>query len=143
MYSKLGIAWAGSLLAFISLVLLPIPWVLYKQGSIPAQPKLISDCQILRKGKRGWVVFLGLSDGHLVDGHFVSQISGIPSSVVLIQAIDSVLLPCVFGQSSLLVLCFGKPFMLYLTTCQVLEHHGVYWLKSIALHPLIQGHSNP
>jgi len=32
MYSKLGIAWAGSLLGFISLLLLPIPWVLYKWG---------------------------------------------------------------------------------------------------------------
>ena len=32
MYSKLGIAWAGSLLGFISLLLLPIPWVLYRWG---------------------------------------------------------------------------------------------------------------
>lgn len=32
MYSKLGTAWAGSLLAFISLLLLLIPWVLYKWG---------------------------------------------------------------------------------------------------------------
>ncbi len=32
MYSKLGIAWAGSLLGFISILLLPIPWVLYKWG---------------------------------------------------------------------------------------------------------------
>ncbi|MCJ1431239.1 hypothetical protein MMC27_000590 [Xylographa pallens] len=32
MYSKLGIGWAGSLLGFISLLLLPIPWVLYKWG---------------------------------------------------------------------------------------------------------------
>ena len=32
MYSALGIAWAGSLLGFISLLLLPIPWVLYKWG---------------------------------------------------------------------------------------------------------------
>ncbi|KAF6232466.1 hypothetical protein HO173_009346 [Letharia columbiana] len=33
MYSRLGIAWAGSLLGFISILLLPIPWVLYKWGS--------------------------------------------------------------------------------------------------------------
>lgn len=32
MYSKLGIAWAGSLLGFISLGLLPIPWILYRWG---------------------------------------------------------------------------------------------------------------
>ena len=32
MYEKLGIAWATSLLAFIGLALLPIPFVLYKFG---------------------------------------------------------------------------------------------------------------
>ncbi|KAI9828949.1 MAG: hypothetical protein M1819_006448 [Sarea resinae] len=32
MYDRLGIAWATSLLGFISLLLLPIPWVLYKHG---------------------------------------------------------------------------------------------------------------
>ena len=30
MYEKLGIAWATSLLAFISLAMLPIPWVFFK-----------------------------------------------------------------------------------------------------------------
>ncbi|PGH23530.1 hypothetical protein AJ80_02484 [Polytolypa hystricis UAMH7299] len=32
MYEKLGIAWASSLLGFIALVLMPIPWVLFKYG---------------------------------------------------------------------------------------------------------------
>ncbi|KAL3425439.1 Polyamine transporter 4-like protein 1 [Phlyctema vagabunda] len=32
MYERLGIDWASSLLGFISLLLLPIPWVLYKYG---------------------------------------------------------------------------------------------------------------
>ncbi|RPB02671.1 MFS general substrate transporter [Choiromyces venosus 120613-1] len=32
MYEKLGIQWAGSLLGFISLLLLPVPWVLFKWG---------------------------------------------------------------------------------------------------------------
>ena len=31
-YNRLGIAWATSLLGFISLGLLPIPWVLFKYG---------------------------------------------------------------------------------------------------------------
>ena len=30
MYSKLGIAWASSTLAFISIAFIPIPFVLYK-----------------------------------------------------------------------------------------------------------------
>ncbi|KAH7130283.1 MFS multidrug transporter-like protein [Dendryphion nanum] len=32
MYSKLGIGWATSLLGFLSILMLPIPWVLYKWG---------------------------------------------------------------------------------------------------------------
>lgn len=32
MYERLGIAWATSLLGFVSLGLLPIPFVLYKYG---------------------------------------------------------------------------------------------------------------
>ena len=32
MYTKLGIAWATSLFGFLSLVMLPIPWVLFKRG---------------------------------------------------------------------------------------------------------------
>jgi hypothetical protein len=32
MYRGLGIAWATSLLAFVSVLLLPIPWVLFKYG---------------------------------------------------------------------------------------------------------------
>ncbi|MCJ1482662.1 hypothetical protein MMC06_002828 [Schaereria dolodes] len=32
-YHKLGIAWASSLLGFIAIALLPIPWVLFKYGS--------------------------------------------------------------------------------------------------------------
>ncbi|CAG9945027.1 unnamed protein product [Clonostachys rosea f. rosea IK726] len=32
MYQKLGIPWASSLLGFFSLVLLPVPWVLFKYG---------------------------------------------------------------------------------------------------------------
>ncbi|KAI8654823.1 MFS domain-containing protein [Fusarium keratoplasticum] len=32
MYQKLGIDWASSLLAFIALALLPVPWVLFKYG---------------------------------------------------------------------------------------------------------------
>lgn len=32
MYEKLGIAWASSLLAFIGVGMLPIPFVLYKFG---------------------------------------------------------------------------------------------------------------
>lgn len=32
MYKKLGIAWATSLLGFVSVALLPIPWVLFKYG---------------------------------------------------------------------------------------------------------------
>lgn len=33
MYEKLGIDWASSLLGFIALALLPIPWVLFRYGS--------------------------------------------------------------------------------------------------------------
>ncbi|KAK4539456.1 hypothetical protein LTR36_010933 [Oleoguttula mirabilis] len=33
MYSKLGIGWATSLLGFISVVMLPIPWIFFKYGS--------------------------------------------------------------------------------------------------------------
>ncbi|KAH6874738.1 major facilitator superfamily domain-containing protein [Thelonectria olida] len=33
MYKKLGIDWASSLLGFIALALLPVPWVLFKYGS--------------------------------------------------------------------------------------------------------------
>lgn len=32
MYQKLGVHWAGSLFAFLSLALLPIPWLLFKWG---------------------------------------------------------------------------------------------------------------
>jgi hypothetical protein len=32
MYDRLGIAWATSLLGFLSLIMLPIPWVLYAFG---------------------------------------------------------------------------------------------------------------
>jgi hypothetical protein len=31
-YNKLGIAWATSLLGFISIALLPVPWVFFKYG---------------------------------------------------------------------------------------------------------------
>lgn len=31
-YEKLGIAWASSLLGFIALALLPIPWVFFRFG---------------------------------------------------------------------------------------------------------------
>ena len=31
-YSKLGIGWATSLLGFLSVLMLPIPWVFYKWG---------------------------------------------------------------------------------------------------------------
>lgn len=31
-YHRLGIAWATSLLGFISLALLPVPWALFKYG---------------------------------------------------------------------------------------------------------------
>lgn len=31
-YHRLGIAWATSILGFISLAMLPIPWVLFKWG---------------------------------------------------------------------------------------------------------------
>ena len=31
-YHKLGIAWATSLLAFLSLLMLPIPWILFRYG---------------------------------------------------------------------------------------------------------------
>jgi hypothetical protein len=32
LYQALGVAWATSLLGFISVVLLPIPWVFFKYG---------------------------------------------------------------------------------------------------------------
>ncbi|KLU87579.1 hypothetical protein MAPG_06576 [Magnaporthiopsis poae ATCC 64411] len=32
MYSRLGVAWAGTLLGLISLALMPVPWVLFKYG---------------------------------------------------------------------------------------------------------------
>lgn len=32
MYEKLGVHWAGSVFAFLSLGLLPIPWILFKFG---------------------------------------------------------------------------------------------------------------
>lgn len=31
-YAKLGIGWASSILGFIAVVLLPVPWVLFKAG---------------------------------------------------------------------------------------------------------------
>jgi hypothetical protein len=31
-YERLGIGWATSLLGFLSLLMLPIPWILYKWG---------------------------------------------------------------------------------------------------------------
>lgn len=37
MYQGLGIHWAGSLLGFVSLVLMPVPWVLFKWGNILRQ----------------------------------------------------------------------------------------------------------
>lgn len=33
-YEKLGIDWATSLLAFVSLALLPVPWLFFKYGSL-------------------------------------------------------------------------------------------------------------
>jgi len=32
MYENLGVHWAGSLFAFLSILLLPIPWLLFKFG---------------------------------------------------------------------------------------------------------------
>lgn len=32
MYTRLGVHWAGSIFAFLSLLLLPIPWILFKYG---------------------------------------------------------------------------------------------------------------
>ena len=32
MYKKLGVHWSGSIFAFLSLLLLPIPWILFKYG---------------------------------------------------------------------------------------------------------------
>ena len=32
MYQALGLGWGNSLLAFIALVLCPIPWILYRYG---------------------------------------------------------------------------------------------------------------
>ena len=34
MYEKLGIDWATSLLGFIAIALMPVPWVLFKYGAI-------------------------------------------------------------------------------------------------------------
>jgi len=34
MYTNLGVHWAGSVFAFLSLLLLPIPWVLFKYGKL-------------------------------------------------------------------------------------------------------------
>ncbi|KAL6232817.1 hypothetical protein BDW75DRAFT_232463 [Aspergillus navahoensis] len=33
MYEKLGVHWAGSVFSFLSLLLLPIPWILFKYGA--------------------------------------------------------------------------------------------------------------
>lgn len=32
MYERLGVDWATSLLAFISIAMIPIPWLFYKYG---------------------------------------------------------------------------------------------------------------
>lgn len=32
MYDKLGLGWGNSLLAFVAMALLPLPWVLFKWG---------------------------------------------------------------------------------------------------------------
>lgn len=32
MYSRLGVAWAGTLLGLIALALMPVPWVLFRYG---------------------------------------------------------------------------------------------------------------
>ena len=32
MYTKLGLGWGNSLLAFIALVLTPVPWVFFRKG---------------------------------------------------------------------------------------------------------------
>ena len=34
MYEKVGIHWAGSIFGFASLLLLPIPWVLFRYGKL-------------------------------------------------------------------------------------------------------------
>lgn len=40
MYERLGIDWASSLLGFIALALMPVPWVFFKYG-----PKLRAKSQ--------------------------------------------------------------------------------------------------
>lgn len=37
MYENLGVHWAGSVFAFLSLALLPIPWILFKYGHLLRQ----------------------------------------------------------------------------------------------------------
>jgi hypothetical protein len=34
MYEKIGIHWAGSVFAFISVVLMPVPWIFYWKGKM-------------------------------------------------------------------------------------------------------------
>ena len=34
MYQKLGIDWATSLLGFVALALMPVPWVFFKYGAV-------------------------------------------------------------------------------------------------------------
>lgn len=42
-YKKLGIEWATSLFGFISIALIPIPWVLFRWGAeIRAKSKMIT-----------------------------------------------------------------------------------------------------
>lgn len=32
MYNKMSVGWAGSTMAFISLMFVPLPWILWKRG---------------------------------------------------------------------------------------------------------------
>ncbi|KAK4040853.1 major facilitator superfamily domain-containing protein [Parachaetomium inaequale] len=52
MFSSLGIGWASSLLGFVSVALVPVPWVLYKYGSrIRARSQYIT---IKEPGMENW-----------------------------------------------------------------------------------------
>ncbi len=47
MYEKLGVHWAGSVFAFLSLGLLPIPWILFKFGhQLRKNSRIIASSQV-------------------------------------------------------------------------------------------------
>lgn len=75
MFSSLGIGWASSLLGFVSVILVPVPWVLYKYGRrirAHSQYIVINEPVLAQAGSSGEMIgregMAGLEEGQ-VSGH--------------------------------------------------------------------------